>query len=272
MILPTENPTVFCKAFIQRELDSYRNDGQLWKSYWPVMERMIDRADELALPFQELIDAFGYSDKFKGYPPCNGYVWLTLEHIWCSCDYSKKDVIEARENFKELRALKEEIVELASTLAEKLNRQSELYEASGFSKSQYQFFDDLIEQACVGNYLYKRHVSKKLKSLTYQYDLKYWPNRSDLVAAIASFEGMQSDPTHIQYPEHVINGRESDVKDFVLSFDGHFDKLNGLKTGFRFSHNAIADIINVVLDLPVDKLTTGEAVRVVRNRFKGKQT
>ena len=60
----------------------------------------------------------------------------------------------------------------------------------------------------------------------------------------------------------------SDIKDFVLSFDGHFDEQNDLKTGFRFSNNAVADIINVVLDLPVDKLATGDAVRTVRKRFK----
>lgn len=270
MTLPTENPTVFCTAFIQRELDSYKSDGPIWMTYWPVMERMIERADELKLPFQELVDAFGYSDKFEGYPPSNAYIWLTLEHIWCSFDYRKEDVIDAREDLKELRALKEEIVELASNLADKLQRQSELYEVSGFSRPQYQFIEDLIEQACEGNYLYERHVSKRLKYLMSQYDLKYWPSRADLVSAIAGFEDLQPDPIHIQYPEHVINGRESDIKDFVLSFDAHFDQTNGLKTGFRFSHNAVADIINVVLDLPVDKLATGDAVRVVRNRFKVK--
>lgn len=73
-------------------------------------------------------------------------------------------------------------------LAAKLERQSELYEASGFSKPEYQFVDDLIEQASDGNYLYKSHVSEKMKALTYQYDLKYWPSRAELVSAIADFE------------------------------------------------------------------------------------
>ncbi len=55
------------------------------------MERMIERADELKLSFKELVDAFGYSDKFEGYPPNNAYVWLTLEHIWLSFKFSKED-------------------------------------------------------------------------------------------------------------------------------------------------------------------------------------
>ncbi|TMS92347.1 hypothetical protein CWB58_14775 [Pseudoalteromonas sp. S201] len=265
MTLPKDNPVKFCEAFLQRELDDYK-EKQIWMSYWPVMERMIERSDELRLPFQELVHAFGYSDMYEGYPPDNAYIWLTLEHIWGSFDFRKEDVIKAREEFKELKALKDDIVELAVKLAEKLQRQSELYETSGFSKLEYQFIDDLIEQASEGNYLYKSHVSEKLKSLTYQYDLKYWPSRSELISAVANFEGTQPNPSHCQFPDHVINGRQSDFKDFVIAFDDKFDELNGLPTNFRFSNNAIADIINVVLDLPSDKLASGDAVRNVRSK------
>lgn len=69
MTLPKNCPTNFCKSFIQRELDSYKGDNPIWMTYWPVMESMIKRADELKLPFEELINAFGYSDKFEGIPP-----------------------------------------------------------------------------------------------------------------------------------------------------------------------------------------------------------
>jgi hypothetical protein len=267
MTLPKGNPMNFCKAFIQRELDDNK-EKRIWMSYWPVMESIIKRSDELKLPFEEVVNAFGYSDKFEGIPPENSYVWLTLEHIWFSLDFRKEDVVKARIEFKELKALNDDIADLAFKLSSKLNRQSELYETSGFSKPEYQFIDDLIEQASEGNYLYQSHVSDKIKSLTGQYDLKYWPSRADLLTAIAEFEEEQPDPGHSQYPEHVINGRESDIKDFVLAFDSKFDDHNGLVTGFRFSNNAMADIINVVLDLPIDKLATGDAVRNVRSRFK----
>jgi hypothetical protein len=78
------------------------------------------------------------------------------------------------------------------------------------------------------------------------------------------------EPTHSEYPEAVLKGRSSDIKDFVIAFDAAFDEQNGLPTGFRFSNNAMADIINVILDLPLEKLTTGEAIRVVRNRQRKK--
>ncbi|GEA04790.1 hypothetical protein KUL17_36870 [Alteromonas sp. KUL17] len=267
MTLPKNTPHSFCKAFIQRELDSYR-DKHIWMSYWPVMENMIQRADDLSQPFEELVKEYGYMDMLEQAPPNNSYIWLTLEHIWCSIDFRKEDVMQARKDLKELKELQGDIVSLALNLASKLRRQSELYEKSGFSKADYQFIDDLLEQASQNNSLYHFHVAEKIKSLTYQYDLKYWPEISDLVTAIAEFEEEQPDPNHSQYPSNVINGRESDIKDFVLAFDSKFDEFNGLPTNFRFSNGAMADIINVVLELPVEKLATGDAVRIVRNRFK----
>lgn len=267
MTLPSDNPTKFCVAFIQRELDTFK-ESNMWMSYWPVMKSMIKRADELNLPFEELVRKFGYSDKFEGTHPANSYIWLTLEHIWGSSDFRKKEVIQARNDFKEIKEVTEEIVELGLKLSDALERQSELYETTGFSKPEYQFLRDLLADASEGNYLYKSRVSEKIESLTYQYDLKYWPSSADLIRAIAEFEESQPHPAHSQYPKDVINGRESDIKDFVIAFDSKFDEFNGLQSDFRFSNNAMADIINVILDLPVKKLATSDAVRIVRNRFK----
>ena len=270
MTLPKSTPTEFCKAFIQRELESYQGDQPIWMSYWPILERMIESTEELKRPFSELIDRFGYADKFEGYPPENSYIWLILEHIWFSADFSKNDVMKARSDFKELNELGEDIVELASELASKLRKRAELFETSGFSKPEYLFIDGLFDMASEGNYLYESHVSEKLKSLTYQYDLQYWPCLADLVSAIGQFEEAQPYPTHCQFPEHVINGRQSNFKDYVIAFDEKFDEINGLPTDFRFSNEAMADIINVVLDLPDTKIATGEAIRVIRNRFSNK--
>ena len=87
MPLPKTNPTVFCREFIKRELKEFQ-EKRIWMSYWPVMERMIARADELTQPFEELISKFGYTDKFEGYPPDNACLWLSLEHIWMSVVHS----------------------------------------------------------------------------------------------------------------------------------------------------------------------------------------
>ncbi|RZQ97110.1 hypothetical protein [Vibrio vulnificus] len=265
MTLPKTNPTAFCKAFIQRELVSCQ-ESKIWMSYWPVMGRMIERADELRLAFGELISRFGYSDKFEGFPPQNSYIWLSLEHIWMSTDFCKEEVIQTRREQKELLSLQEEIVHLASKLAATIRRQNELYETSGFIRNEYQSLVDAVEFASNDNYLYGSHLSGKIRALAGQYDLKYWPSRADVIEAIADFEDDQPKPLHSEIPQSVLDGRASDIKDFVLAFDNKFDDLNGLPDGFRFSNNAMADIINVVLELSPDKLATGDAVRIVRNR------
>ncbi|MBE3897351.1 hypothetical protein HJ156_22015 [Vibrio parahaemolyticus] len=260
MILPTNSPKDFCTAFIKRELEDCK-ESRIWMSYWPIMERLIERADELNTVYEELIDKFGYSDK----QDC-AYVWLTLEHVWMSVEYAKTEVEKARDDLKELNQLSEEIETLACRLSVALARQNELYERSGFRKSDYQTVLDLVEEASEHNYRYQSFVSDKIQSLQYQYDLKYWPSRADLVQSIADFEERQPEPIHSEYPDAVLKGRSSDIKDFVIAFDAVFDEINGLPTRFRFTNNAMADIINVILDLPPEKITTGDAIRVVRNR------
>ncbi|MCD9504754.1 hypothetical protein GLP37_21565 [Photobacterium phosphoreum] len=261
MMLPKTTPTAFCQAFIERELESNKSKP-IWMSYWPVMERMIDRADELSIVFDELIGKFGYSDKYE-----NLYVWLTLEHIWMSSRFCKSGAIQARVAFKELNELQKTIVDLSERLAIALKRQDELYESSGFIQPDYQTVIDMIEDGSQNNHEYQWEVSEKLKALGGEYDLKYWPTRSDIVESIAFFEEIQPPPKHIEISENTLKGRTSDIKDFVLSFDKKFNDSNDLPCGFRFSNNALADIINVVLDLPVDKLTTGDAIRIIRYRY-----
>jgi hypothetical protein len=265
--LPKNNPTHFCRAYIERELNDYQ-DNSIWMTYWPVMHRMIDRANELKQPFAELVDKFGYTDKFEGVPPSNTYIWLVLEHIWMSVDFDKSDVGKLRNEYKELLAIQSEIVDTTLKLASILRRQDEMYETSGFLRPDFQSIGDLFEQACDDNYLHQTHVLPKLRALLGQYDLKYWPCRADLVEAIGAFEELQPEPCHSEIPRDVIDGRSSTIKDFVLAFDKAFKNANSLPKDFKFSNNAMADIMNVVLDLPIDQLVTGEAVRIVRNRYK----
>ncbi|MCW9689099.1 hypothetical protein [Proteus terrae] len=260
MLLPKNHPNNFCIAFIKRELDDFKSSN-IWMSYWSTMERMIERSSELNNVFEEIIEKYGYSDKQR----CS-YVWLILEHIWMSTSFAKTKVEKARNEFKMLNQLREEIQVLAFNLSAALAKQNELFEHSGFIKQDYQTALDMIEDAGENNYLYQSHISEKILSLQEQFDLKYWPSRSDIIQSIVEFEGRQPEPMHSEYPETVLKGRISDIKDFVISFDSAFDEKNGLPTGFRFSNNSMADIINVILDLPLEKLTTGEAIRIVRNR------
>ena len=61
--LPQTSPSAFCTAFIERELADYKKT-EIWMSAWPTMERVMKRKDELEIAFEEIINRYGYSDKF----------------------------------------------------------------------------------------------------------------------------------------------------------------------------------------------------------------
>ena len=46
MALPKDNPTSFCKAFIQRELDSFKEDGPIWMTV--VVKRLANYTSPIA--------------------------------------------------------------------------------------------------------------------------------------------------------------------------------------------------------------------------------
>lgn len=261
MKLPKNTPTEFCRAFIARELESYKED-KIWMSCWSTMERLIDRSNELELVFEEIVKCFGYSDKHE-----NSKLWLVLEHVWHSAEYSKDEIIQARINQKEISALNSEVVKLSEELAASLKKLDHLYKISGFIKPRHQTVVDIIEQGAKGNYHYETHVSEKIRSLECEYDYKYWPEISDVISSIALFESSLPLPEHLDIPSNVLNGRVSDIKDFVLAFDNAFYDSYDIPDTFRFSNNALSSIINVVLDLPVEKIVTGDSVRLVRNRY-----
>ena len=267
--LPNTSPTAFCKAFIKRELASFRQKD-LYVSYWPVMERIIDREQEFTAVFDEIINKYGFSDKYDR--ACDQSskeaVWLILEHVWMSNDYCKDDIVQARTDRKALEQVNQRVIQLSEELHFALNEQSELYERSGFSPLDYQSSVDVLELAGSKNGLYSSYISKKIRPLSGQFDLRYWPDRADLVEAITTFEKAQSQPRHYELTDVVLNGRETIAKDFVISFDNQFVKMNGLPKDFRFSNKALAVIINIVLNLEPEQLVDDTSVRTIRHRYK----
>lgn len=267
MSLPKTSPQEFCTAFIARELKDCQ-EKKIWMSSWPIMQRMLDRSDELQQVFDELISKFDYSDKCEGITPSNAYIWLILEHIWRSSQYAKEDVTKARQDLKRLNSLREDIEEQTWRLAATMRECSDLYEKSGFIGRDFRSLVDTIQDAGNHNYLFKSEVSDELDLLDRQYEGKYWPSCIDLVEQIAIDHSQTEELSHMSFPPHVIEGRASDIKDFVLGFDDRFKQINGLPTGFSFSHAAMAEIMNIVLDCPVEQLVTPEAVKLVRHRYK----
>lgn len=267
MSLPKTSPQEFCTAFIARELKDYQ-ERKIWMSAWPIMQQIIDRSGELKLVYVELVNVFGYSDRLEEDTKNSSYMGMALEHVWFSYQYAKDGVIQARKDLKKLSSLREDIEELSWKLAAIMRECADLYEKSGFIGRDFRSLVDTIKDAGSHNSLFKSEVSDELDLLDRRYEGKYWPSCIDLVEQIAIDHSQIEELSHMSFPPHVIEGRASDIKDFVLGFDDKFHQLNGLPAGFSFSHAAMAEIMNVVLDCPVEQLVTPEAVKLVRHRYK----
>ena len=111
-----------------------------------------------------------------------------------------------------------------------------------------------------------KYVDKKITLLNRDFDPRYFPEPADIAKTIGDFYSNLPAPTHPALTGKVLQGRKCDFKNFVITFDKLFDDSNDLPTGFRFSNKAMASIINIVLDVPVDKLVTSTTIRVARNR------
>lgn len=194
MTLPKTSPTDFCKAFIQRELEDLKS-VDIWRTCWPVMQRMIERADELSIVFKEIIDKYGYADKLESYCSNGSHVWLILEHVWTSSENIKGSVQEAKDNLKLFLETRERIKVLSVELSKALFELDENFESTGLSRDDFQSSHGVLLKAGEGNGRFRSYLLPKIKQLTCQFDLKYWPTRAELVQAIGDFETAQPDPT-----------------------------------------------------------------------------
>ncbi|WP_420590809.1 hypothetical protein [Bacterioplanoides sp.] len=266
--LPTSSATNFCKAFIERQLEEFKTE-QIWMSSWDTMSRLIERSEEMTDAYEELIARFGFSDVRDPFAnqESKEAIWLILEHIWSGHDYSLESVNQAKAELKALRQIDHKVSELSQELSAALQEQEILYEQSGFSRANYQSIPALLELAGSNNPRYSGYVSKAIKPLSGQFDLRYWPDRSEMVSAIAEFEQSLDSPTHYIFTDEVLNGRESVAKDFVISFDKSFEMGNQLPDDFRFSNKAMAAILNVVLNIDAEHLCDDTNVRIIRHRY-----
>lgn len=251
-------PLTICENFTRQELQSNKK-SKIWMSCYPTMERLLDRSIEMKPVYKEICEQFGYRAECQNVP-----LWLTFEIIWSS---GKESFKHKRIVKKELANLHESISMLAKELSDALYQQHELMETEGFSPDEYLDLVGTISLAGQNNGRYTGFIQEKLNQLNWEFDGKYWPKLWEIVSAIRSFQLSQSAPVQEYIPDEVMSGRESIIKDFVLTFDSRLRNCHQISNSFVFSNESLATIVNVVLDL-TDSIATSEAVRVIRNRKK----
>ncbi|MBV7297717.1 hypothetical protein [Enterovibrio paralichthyis] len=261
----------YCKRYIERELASLK-ENKIWNSWHPVIERALERHDEMASIYQEIMEVPGFEGdflvQFDKRHIGNSALQLTLETFWYSKkQYDKEAVAEKRGNQKELAMLHERMQEHALNLAADIRLYNEILEQGGYEHESYVSVVELIDLASEGNGHYDFYLKDELESLRYQFDGKYWPKTVDLVQALAEHYSYAPIPRSTELPSAVMEGRQARIKDYVLAVDRDLQSNRQIPS-FKLSHSSMATLVNVVLDIPVDEMVSGETVRQIRHRHQ----
>lgn len=248
---------------LKEKLSDWRDGpSPVWRSTWPVFERLIERHDEMRSVYHELA-ANGVTD-IK--------LWNLLEQFIFSGTFCREENhIELRADYQELKELNDAICDASTRLATMIERRAEILNESGhFQCERMVSLPDLIDEAGSGNGHYQLYLRRELKLLSH-YDLKYWPGIADILHVM----GMEQ--VDIEFndrsTEAIINARRPSLTDY---FRALFDHISDLKTGdwyalprnFRMSDNTLATVCNVALNLPAEDMTDAAYVKRTRHRLK----
>lgn len=251
-----------CEEFTRNELKDLQ-ESKAWMSWWPVMERMLNRSYELEQVYTEICGAFGHS--LVSNPPFR----LTMEAIWCSGKaFSPDTVVRKKAVQTELIKLHEEIPALCCKLAEAIRRQKELAEQEDFGLGEYFSFVDVMTAANEDNGHYNSFLEPEMEKLAGSFDGKYWPDLEDFIEAVGRSEAMRPEPVSGSLPKAVTQGRASRFKNYVLALDESIENCFQIPSEFHLSNTSMATIANVVLDLPAEDQILSDTVRLIRHRKK----
>ncbi|WP_143704288.1 hypothetical protein [Citrobacter sp. L55] len=142
-----------------------------WPSTWPVVERLIERHDEMNSAYREIASHSLTRQQF----------WVPLEQIIHAASFGTDERFTAlRDDYRELTALNDDISVISMQLAEMLERRSELCEYGHFQCDRMRKLTEFIDDAGEENGHYQFYVKPELQRLN-GLDLKYWPSIADII-------------------------------------------------------------------------------------------
>jgi hypothetical protein len=258
-----KNARRICETHLKEQI-RYNLDHKILPSEISVAERMLANGDALERFYKEIYPALDH----------DGITWKHA--LQCALHvgafWKPEDIAERRAGRKELEQLNEEISQWASQLSELLDKRTKLYELSGFGAETHYSILEVIDAAGEQNGHYQNYLKEPLQRLR-RFDLKYWPNLADCTrvigtdawrAEIAPDNSLTAAATHSSRPS-----KADSVRALLASIEEHRgDWLGGIPDSFQFSNGTLADLVNVVFDLPREELVSDEYIKIERHRSK----
>lgn len=253
-----------CESILRAELEDNLERGIL-ASQNIIIRRLLNRSDELNRAFSEIEDRLNGDTRrvtaFFGTLLCSAAQW------------SPEKNAAAREDKKRLAAINAEIAEVADRLAELLEARSDLHNESGFASAEIYDLHSAVKSATKGHYLFQSYPETEFTRLFAQYDLKYWPNLSDVVRAVGEDAGSTKIYPTDPLTEAGTRSRRSSKADFFRSWFASLEEnsvrcFGFLPAGFRVSDEAMASLADCALDIEPDQMTGAEYVKRLRQRAR----
>lgn len=261
------NPTTAREYFEGhlREQIQYNLEHNILPSENEIARRLLIRGDELIEVYDELhAKLFQDDTSRKVFINCI----LSAAAFW-----SPDRIAQDRADRVELSTLNRTIATRAYELADLLNRRDDLHNHSGFSSETHYDIVAVIHQACAKNGRYESYLKDPLAQLSARFDMKYWPRLFDVIQVIATdaeqAEVIASDPL----TESATQSKRPSAADFTRALRAAIDENKGTWFGaipndFALSDQGMATLINVLLDLPVEKMIDPVHVKNSRNKHK----
>lgn len=253
-----------CENHLQEQI-RYDREHNILPSEIAVAERMLANGSALERFYKEIYPALNH----------DGITWKNALHcaLYVGTFWTAEDIAERRAGRKELKELNEDISRQASALADLLDRRTTLYEHSGFGAETHYAIYEVIDAAAAHNGHYQGWVREPLLALR-RFDLKYWPTLSECIrvigqdayqAEIAANTSLTEAATHSLRPS-----KADSVRALLASIEDHRgDWVGGIPNSFEFSNAVLADLVNVLFELPAEGLVSDEYMKIQRHRAKG---
>ncbi len=236
------------------------------KNYLPsecvIIDRWLNRRLELKSTFEEL---------FNKLAPLQWQTYLGVVFN-TSAFWNPGEALKMREASKRLIEINERICKISKDLSNLMDERTKISNFYAFDSDDTYHIVDLIQRASDRNYLYESHLDPKLSQLRGQYDLKYWPSVSKIIAEIG-YDAENSEVVPIQeITREAISSRKSSTRDYVRALFVAIDEISGdtfrdIPREFCLRDESIASLINCSLDLVDDELVDGAYVKGCRNDF-----
>lgn len=251
-----------CEQYLNK-VKKYNIDHEILPSENIVIDKLLDRTLDMTPVYEELVKKF--TDR---------QYQIFIDVILSSAAFWNPDAARKyRKDKAELLTVNNSISQIATDLAEALSKRDELNNSSGFSSDTYYHICDVIDSASQGNGHYFGFLHKKLESLSYQYDFKYWPSISNIVNVIAVDAEISKVRATDPLTEAATASERTSKSDFLRAFLASIDENtfrvgNGLPADVKITDSSFSIIVNCALELGVDEIVDSSYIKGVRQKLR----